>query len=366
MSTRIHGGDHHHAEQAAHDAHTGDEHASQALTGQAHTSRMTMQRTKLRAKIQHNKAQVAAFYRNKRFATSHHKPPSASAQKLVRQLGQRPRPGQSAKGRGKDGVARDPREDRHAREDNQKRDEKHEHSRDQHGHEHEHQRRDQDQNQGQGRGQGQSRQQQQQQQPQQQQQQQQQGPSQRDGQPRERREKPPKFALKVGRIPAVPALPTGLRSIAERHGAAPDLPHVLATAYTKAVVGLTSQMELGPLLAPLLVLNMSSRMTLKRDPERLNAQRTIAHRAEAGGAGAAGAPAKAAAACIIGQSLDMTLARQRFAIEYSDDEQSLAMVKQYLLDATRNTSASSANSSSDASRNSQEVRVAPPGSGTGT
>ncbi|CAB3769453.1 helicase [Paraburkholderia solisilvae] len=361
MNSRVHGGSHH-AEQVAHDAQTGDEHASQALTGHLHAQRSVMQRTKLRAKIQHNKAQ-AAFFKNKRFAAANHRPASAGAQKMLRQLGQRPRPGQSAKARGKDGAARDPREDeRRKQQQNHKHDDRHEQGHEQHAreHEHEHDRhegQDQGQRQGQGqnpgRGQGQ-----------------QQDPAQRERQQQERRERASKFAIKAGNASArraLPAPPAALQSIAAQHGGTRDLPDVLANAYTKAVVDLTSKMELGPLLAPLLVLGMASPMVLKRRPARLHAHLNgaLANRAQSA-SGADPAGKSAAVAGVLGHSVDMTLARQRFSIEYSDDEQSLAMVKQRLLDATRTAPTGTPKHDADASRNSQQIRVTPSTPGAGT
>jgi hypothetical protein len=360
MNSRVHGGSHH-AEQMAHDTQAGDEHASQALTGHLHSQRAGMQRTKLRAKIQHNKAQ-AAFFKNKRFAAANHRPASAGAQKMLRQLGQRPRPGQSAKARGKDGAAHDPREDERRKQQSHKHDDRHEQGHEQHAreHEHEHDRReseDQGQRQGQGQNQGRG-------------QGQQQSAAQRDRQQQERRDRASKFAIKAGKASArraLPVPPAALQSIAAQHGGARDLPGVLANAYTKAVVDHTSKMELGPLLAPLLVLGMASPMVLRRRPARLHAHLNgaLANRAQSA-SGADSAEKSVAVTGVLGHSVDMTLARQRYAIEYSDDEQSLAIVKQRLLDATRSVPTGTPTHDADASRNSQQIRVTPPTPGAST
>lgn len=334
MTTRVNGHQghqNHHAEQAAHEAQTGAEHA-----GQASHTHTVMQRTKmLRAKLQHNK-QAAAFFRNKRFATSNHKPPSPSAQKLLRQFGQRPAPkgrgGKDGQGRGKDGQGR--------REDDPH--DKREHEQGQgHGHDHPHDQKDGQQH-GQGNGNeqnGQGSGQPQQHAP-------------RDGQ--KRREKPAKFAIKKVKAALKTAPSNRLQQVAEQHRESPDQPRALAAAYTKAVLHFTSQIELGPLLAPLLVLGSASRMVLKREPARLHAQRNGALVRLGAAAGKT-----AAAAGLIGQSLDLTLARQRFGIEYSDDDQSLAMVKQRLLDALAGMPAMTAKSTPVASEKAQEVRTAP-------
>lgn len=328
MTTRINSGDGLYAQQAAEDARAGAEHSAGAHAQQTHAAQVHMQRMKSSAKLRQEKAQ-AGFYRDKRFAMSHHKPPSATAQKVLRELGQRPRPAPVAKERGKDEV----REEARGGEEKQKQHERHE------GHERQEGREEGDaQQNGQHNEQhsGQSEQQ-----------------APRNGQDRERREKPSKFAVKARKATPAPALPNALQAIAEQHRDSPELRQALAAAYTRAVVQLTSKMELGPLLAPLLVLDMASPGVLARKPARLNAQRNgvLAYRGAAPGA--------AAAVGVLEQSLDLTFARQTFGIEYSDADQSLAMVKQRLLDATADAPAATAKRGAVASGNSREVRVGP-------
>jgi hypothetical protein len=331
VTTRINNGDGRQAQQAAEDARAGAEHSAGAHAQQTHASKVHMQRMKA-AKLQHDKAQHAGFYRNKRFATSNHKPTSATAQKLMRQLGQRPRPAPSAKENGKDALAREWREQAHGGEEKHKQHERQE------GHERQEKREEDDaQQNGQHSGQHSGSEQQ----------------APRNGQDRERREKHSKFAVKARKSTSAHALPNGLQAIAKQHRDSPELRQALAAAYTRAVVRLTSKMELGPLLAPLLVLDMASPGVLARKPARLHAQRNgvLACRGAAPGA--------AAAVGVLEQSLDLTLARQTFGIEYSEADQSLAMVKQRLLDATADAPAATAKRGAVASGNSQEVRVGP-------
>ncbi|WP_316375679.1 hypothetical protein [Burkholderia anthina] len=108
---------------------------------------------------------------------------------------------------------------------------------------------------------------------------------------------------------------------------APDLPAELAAACAKEVLRLAAQIELGPLLAVPMLLAMRSPMALRRNAARLHA-----HRDAALMQGAA-TPGKAAAvAGLLGVALDNTLARQRAGIEYTYDDQSIAAVKQRILD----------------------------------
>ncbi|WP_275923103.1 hypothetical protein [Burkholderia sola] len=108
---------------------------------------------------------------------------------------------------------------------------------------------------------------------------------------------------------------------------APDLPAELAAACAKEVLRLAAQIELGPLLAVPMLLAMRSPMALRRNAARLHAHRHAALMQSAA------TPGKAAAvAGLLGVSLDNTLARQRAGIEYSYDDQSIAAVKQRILD----------------------------------
>ncbi|WP_260427727.1 hypothetical protein [Burkholderia anthina] len=105
------------------------------------------------------------------------------------------------------------------------------------------------------------------------------------------------------------------------------MPAELAAACAKEVLRLAAQIELGPLLAVPMLLAMRSPMALRRNAARLHA-----HRDAALMQGAA-APGKAAAvAGLLGVALDNTLARQRAGIEYTYDDQSIAAVKQRILD----------------------------------
>ncbi|WP_256121972.1 hypothetical protein [Burkholderia sp. A2] len=108
---------------------------------------------------------------------------------------------------------------------------------------------------------------------------------------------------------------------------APDLPAELAAACAKEVLRLAAQVELGPLLAVPMLLAMRSPMALRRNAARLHAHRHAALMQSAA------TPGKAAAvAGLLGVSLDNTLARQSAGIEYSYDDQSIAAVKQRILD----------------------------------
>jgi hypothetical protein len=362
----------HHAAQTAQDARSADERAADAHTGQVHASHVSMQRTQLRATIQHRKAQIAAFYRSKRFATSHHAPTSPAGQKLVRQLGQRPRPTSSAKERGKNVAERErhelhqpaapdkehgpKHEEKHDGKQEGKHEEKHQQKQDQGQGKHE-QKHQQEQEQGQGKHEQKQKQEQEQGQGQQGQgQSQQQQPQQRDSQNRERNGKPAAAVLK-GAKAAPPAPPGGMQAIAAQRGDSPDLPRALAAAYTKAILQLSSKLEFGPLLAPLLALSSTSPAVLKRSPARLQAQRNgaFAQRRAAGEK----PTATAATTEMIGHSLDLTLARQRFGILYQDHEQSLSAVKQRLLDAAASLPAPAAQGAPANSRKSHEVRIAP-------
>ncbi|WDR97694.1 helicase [Burkholderia ambifaria] len=349
MNSPIRNNHGHHAADLAQQAQAGGEHMGQLTQARGFTG-VKVQHTKLqRARMQHNKMLAAAFYRGKRFAEGMHKPPPPSAQKLMRQLGQRPRPAPSAKAQGKEASARERPDGQHALEPRHEHEHPHEHERErEHEHEHEHeqgrqQKRERDQQHGdgqqqhrnghghdrgsnpqgeeQGQGQGQP---------------QQNAP--RDGQPRrdgrqsgEGRDKPRKFAIgKAGRAKAAARgqpLAATMQLLARQKLGAPDLPAELAAACAKEVLRLAAQIELGPLLAVPMLLAMRSPMALRRNAARLHAHRHAALMQSAA------TPGKAAAvAGLLGVSLDNTLARQSAGVEYSYDDQSIAAVKQRILD----------------------------------
>ncbi|WP_230947558.1 hypothetical protein [Burkholderia territorii] len=118
-----------------------------------------------------------------------------------------------------------------------------------------------------------------------------------------------------------------MQLLAKQRLGAPDLPAELAAACAKEVLRLAAQIELGPLLAVPMLLAMRSPMALRRNAARLHAHRHAALTQSAA------TPGKAAAvAGLLGVSLDNTLARQSAGIEYSYDDQSIATVKQRILD----------------------------------
>ncbi|NHL70329.1 helicase [Burkholderia ambifaria] len=343
MNSPIRNNHGHHAADLAQQAQAGAEHMGQLTQARGFTG-VKVQHTKMqRARMQHNKMLAAAFYRGKRFAEGMHKPPPPSAQKLMRQLGQRPRPAGSAKAQGKEASAHERPDGQHALEPRHEHEHPHERERE---HEHEQgrqQKRERDQQHGDGQqqhrnghghdrgsnpqgeehGQGQG-------QPQQN--------APRDGQPRrdgrqsgEGRDKPRKFAIgKAGRVKAAARsqpLAATMQLLARQRLGAPDLPAELAAACTKEVLRLAAQIELGPLLAVPMLLAMRSPMALRRNAARLHAHRHAALMQSAA------TPGKAAAvAGLLGVSLDNTLARQSAGIEYSYDDQSIAAVKQRILD----------------------------------
>ncbi|WP_249203363.1 hypothetical protein [Burkholderia ambifaria] len=118
-----------------------------------------------------------------------------------------------------------------------------------------------------------------------------------------------------------------MQLLARQRLGAPDLPAELSAACAKEVLRLAAQIELGPLLAVPMLLAMRSPMALRRNAARLHAHRHAALMQSAA------TPGKAAAvAGLLGVSLDNTLARQSAGIEYSYDDQSIAAVKQRILD----------------------------------
>jgi hypothetical protein len=331
----------HHAADLAQQAQAGAEHMGQMTQARGFAG-VKVQHTKMqRARMQHNKMLAAAFYRGKRFAEGMHKPPPPSAQKLMRQLGQRPRPAGSAKAQGKEASAHERPDGQHALDPGHEHEHPHEHERKhEQGQQQKHgqqQKRERDQQHGDAqqqhrnghghdRGSNQQRDEQGQQ------------SAPRDGQPRrdgrqsgEGRDKPRKFAIgKAGRAKAAARsqpLAATMQLLATQKLGAPDLPAELAAACAKEVLRLAAQIELGPLLAVPMLLAMRSPMALRRNAARLHAHRHAALMQSAA------TPGKAAAvAGLLGVSLDNTLARQRAGVEYSYDDQSIAAVKQRILD----------------------------------
>ena len=349
MNSPIRNNHGHHAADLVQQTQAGAEHMGQLTQARGFTG-VKVQHTKMqRARMQHNKMLAAAFYRGKRFAEGMHKPPPPSAQKLMRQLGQRPRPAGSAKAQGKEASAHERPDGQHALEPRHEHEHEHPHERErehEQGRQQKHgqqQKRERDQQHGdgqqqhrnghghdrgsnphgeeQGQGQGQP---------------QQSAP--RDGQPRrdgrqsgEGRDKPRKFAIgKAGRAKAAARsqpLAATMQLLARQRLGAPDLPAELAAACAKEVLRLAAQIELGPLLAVPMLLAMRSPMALRRNAARLHAHRHAALMQSAA------TPGKATAvAGLLGVSLDNTLARQSAGIEYSYDDQSIAAVKQRILD----------------------------------
>ncbi|OXI66936.1 helicase [Burkholderia sp. AU28863] len=345
MNSPIRNNHGHHAADLAQQAQAGAEHVGQMTQARGFTG-VKVQHTKMqRARMQHNKMLAAAFYRGKRFAEGMHKPPPPSAQKLMRQLGQRPRPAGSAKTQGKEASAHERPDDPHALEPRHEHEHEHPHERErkhEQGQQQKHgqqQKRERDQQHGDGQQQhrnghghdrGSNQHGEEQGQPQQ--------GAPRDGQPRrdgrqsgEGRDKPRKFAIgKAGRAKAAARsqpLAATMQLLATHKLGAPDLPAELAAACAKEVLRLAAQIELGPLLAVPMLLAMRSPMALRRNAARLHAHRHAALMQSAA------TPGKAAAvAGLLGVSLDNTLARQSAGIEYSYDDQSIAAVKQRILD----------------------------------
>lgn len=345
MNSPIRNNHGHHAAELAQQAQAGAEHVGQMTQARGFTG-VKVQHTKMqRARMQHNKMLAAAFYRGKRFAEGMHKPPPPSAQKLMRQLGQRPRPAGSAKTQGKEASAHERPDDPHALEPRHEHEHEHPHERErkhEQGQQQKHgqqQKRERDQQHGDGQQQhrnghghdrGSNQHGEEQGQPQQ--------GTPRDGQPRrdgrqsgEGRDKPRKFAIgKAGRAKAAARsqpLAATMQLLATHKLGAPDLPAELAAACAKEVLRLAAQIELGPLLAVPMLLAMRSPMALRRNAARLHAHRHAALMQSAAPPGKA-----AAVAGLLGVSLDNTLARQSAGIEYSYDDQSIAAVKQRILD----------------------------------
>jgi hypothetical protein len=352
MSSRIGGYQNHAGQYAGQASQQG--HASSQTQQSA-----SLQRSKLQARLLQNKApQTSVLFRNKRFATSLQQHSSPSGQKLVRQFGQRPTPAASAKRRDQMPAANDrndrtqenepPREREEATQEHEQREKQQQNQRqdqdpmlDQED-EHKHER---DAEHGTGDESGQFQQDQEHSQDQ---------DSQNGQQRHEQREKPRTFALSVTKIKPKAVLSNSIQFVAEQHRGSLQLPGILSEAYAKGVLEFTSQFKHGPLLAVPLLLSMTSRMVLKRTPARLRAHHNGIR------AHAPAEPGKSAAtAGLIGLSLDLTLARQRFGIEYSDDDQSLAAIKQRLINALGGTPVSAATSTTIASDRKPELRMGP-------
>lgn len=161
---------------------------------------------------------------------------------------------------------------------------------------------------------------------------------------RGRGDKPASFALKkAGGIARKTAVaPMRLQALAERQGASPTRAQTLADGYARELIGLGRELQGGDrhaqrqslhLMLPLALLSACSRMAMKRQPAQLQAQ--INSALAQPGNGTVGAR-------LLGHTLDLTLARQRFRIDYDDNEQSLSMVRQRLMDATAATAAPAA------------------------
>ncbi|TKC86947.1 helicase [Trinickia terrae] len=402
MNSRVNGHNghtNHQAEEAAQDAHTGQTQESRSFT------RIKVQHTKMqRAKMLHNKM-MAASWRNKMILAKDSKVPLSSAQKLLAKFGLRPRPEGYGK-RGKEAAAHErPEDGLHAQDSKNEHEHKHneeqqkqgqEHKRE-HEHKHEHEHEHDQQNQGQqhkrerekdeekNQGQqhkhekdGERKQDQQQNQGQNGGQPQQQGP--RDGQPRrenrEREKSGRSYAVKPGKIKAVrrQALASPMQLLAKEKLGAPDLPDSLASACTKTALQLMSQIERdGPLLLFPYLLSMASplRMVRSRQPARL-----LSHHNAALAYGPSVSSKALVTAKLHGLSLDNTLARQSAGIEYPDDDQLGALIKQRILDALGGAPATlgggstapnaAAKSAPVASDTTLEVRMPPAAPGTKT
>jgi len=343
MSSRIHGNNGHsnqQAEELSQEAHTEQKFEARTFT------RFKVQRVKMqRARMLHNKM-AAAFWKGKSFMGAN-RLPSPSAQKFAR-LGQRPRPESSGKAHAKDADFREQPDDgsqlnryehEHRRDDDPQKQHQHPHPRER---EHERERdRDQQQQQpkqDQERGRDQQRQEQEPRrerddgQPQQQQQQGQPDGRQprRDGGKRERSTRI--HAAKLGKMRPVrlQALASPMQLLAKEKIGSPDLPSRLAADGTRAALDLLSQIPHdGPLLLVPYLLQMMSPLSMvrRRQPARLQSY----HNASLAYAPAV-SPKPAVTAKLHALSLDTALARRDAGVDYNDDEQSLAMIRQRILD----------------------------------
>jgi hypothetical protein len=272
-------------------------------------------------------------------------------------LGARPRPGESAKKRGKEGATQGRPEFAHGPEQKHELERNREHEQqqrhDQHHEQEQEQGRQHEQNQSGGGGPPQ-------------------GNSQRDGQQKredgdasEKRGKPRAFAVgKAARAKAAARnqlLQPIMQELVRRKLGAPDLPSELAAACTREVLRLTSQIEYGALLAVPLLLSMTSPMVMKQNPARLKAYRGALLAQQAA------TPEKAATtARVIELLADNGNARREADIQYSDDDNSIAMVKQRILDEARTQPPAVTLASARASDTEQEVRTAPAALGAKT
>ncbi|NIF54069.1 MULTISPECIES: helicase [Burkholderiaceae] len=370
MSSRIHGNNghsNHQADELSQEAHTEQKFEAGTFT------RFKVQRVKMqRARMLHNKM-AAAFWKGKSFMGAN-RLPSPSAQKFAR-LGQRPRPESSGKSHAKDTEIREQPDDgsqlnryehEHRRDDDPQKQHQHSHP---HEHEREHEReRDRDQQQpkqDQGREHERDQQRQDQEprrerddgQPQQQQQGQPDGRQpRRDGDKRERSTRIQ--AAKVGKMRPVrlQALASPMQLLAKEKIGSPDLPSRLAADGTRAALDLLSQIPHdGPLLLVPYLLQMMSPLSMvrRRQPARLQSY----HNASLAYAPAV-SPKPAVTAKLHALSLDTALARRDAGVDYNDDEQSLAMIRQRILDAV-GVAQSTADGTPAASDTTLQVRMPP-------
>ncbi|MBN3825120.1 helicase [Burkholderia sp. Ac-20384] len=335
MNSRIRGNQgrqNHQTDELANESHAEQTHQSGAF------ARIKIQHTKAqRARMLHNKMS-AAFWKGKSFIGTHRQP-SAVSQKLAK-LGQRPRADMYGKWRAKSGEGHDhalnlvgSEQERHREGDRQ-----------QGHHERECEREQSRQGQEHGRNRGGDHPQQQSQK---------QGKGQDDRQPRQqnpgdRKRTGSVHAIKPGKMRALSphTLPSPMQLLAKANSGAPDLSSTLAIAGTKAALDLLSKMPHdGPLLLVPYLLKMIAPLSMvkSRQPARLQAYRNAAL-ASAPSDGRAPVTAKLHAL-----SLDALLARRDSSIDYTEGEQSIAMVRQRILDIVNGTSqpADSPSSASD-------------------
>lgn len=352
---------------ASHERQVEAQHDGQAHTQQGLVSRTMMQRAKLRVRLQHNKAMAAAFWHNRRFAVGQHKPLSPANAKLLRALVQRPRPG-APKPHAKDIAREEPlferkpehepdkerdkeRDRDHEREREKdrddRRDDKHDEKRDGHsrdrrdGHSHSGGQQDQQQNSQHGQ--------------------------------QQRREHASTITVRGGARARVAlrgvqrarraAPPESLQSLATANSSAASRAQPLAAAFARELVYFVGQTPGAALLVPLAMLGATGPMVMRRNRARLLALHACVSSRNT----------QSANARWIGHTLDLTLARQRFGVQFGMEEQTLAMTRQHLIDAmaahrgagvkanesaNANASAADADADADASQIPRQVRVA--------
>ncbi|WP_321816633.1 MULTISPECIES: hypothetical protein [unclassified Paraburkholderia] len=366
MSARISGAPHAHEAEPrdpSHEQQAEAQHNSQAHTQQELVSRTMMQRAKMRVRLQHNKAMAAAFWHSRRFAVGQHKPLSPANAKLLRALGQRPRPG-APKPHGKDTAREEPLFERKPEHDPDKeRDKEHERDHDREREKDRDDRRD-DKHDGHSREQrgGHSHSGGQQSGGQQDQRQHSQHGQQ------QRREHARAMTVRGGGAHARVALqgvqrahrvapPERLQALATANGSAASRAQPLAAAFARELVRFIGQTPNAALLAPLAMLGATGPMVMRRNRACLLALH----------AGASSRNTQSASARWIGHTLDLTLARQRFGVQFGMEEQTLAMTRQHLIDAMAahrgagakaNEAATANTADADASQIPRQVRVA--------